>query len=256
MPLTELFLRLTLSFIALLTLTRFIGRKEIAQMTYVNFVSAIAIGTLGASLAVDNGLGIWKGLLALAAWTAFTIAVGLLDVKSRKARILLEGQPKIVIRNGRILEDELRNARLDVDTLTMLLRKKNIFSPADVDYAIFETDGSLSVLRKEPPPSSPAADPNRSGRPGTPASPAARAPATAVIADGQVLAGNLRQLQLDEAWLHAQLQARGVHRLSEVFYAEVHADGSLYVDKRNDQPNEAPENGPAPRPPGSERPSR
>jgi uncharacterized membrane protein YcaP (DUF421 family) len=142
--------------------------------------------------------------------------------------VLIEGQPIIVVKKGQIMEEELRKVRLDAEALKMLLRKKNVFSVADVDYAIFETDGSLSVLMKE------AQTPATKQDLGVPPAQTAHAPATAVIADGRILIENLRKLELDEAWLQAQLQASGVGDLSEVFYAEVNPNGSLYVDKRND----------------------
>ena len=72
MPIAELVLRLAIAFITLLVLTRLMGRKEISQMTFFNFVSAISIGTLGASLAIDPSISITNGLIALIAWSAFT----------------------------------------------------------------------------------------------------------------------------------------------------------------------------------------
>ena len=78
MPIAELVLRLAIAFITLLGLTRLIGRKEISQMTFFNFVSAISIGTLGASLAIDSSISITNGLIALIAWSAFTIFIGFL----------------------------------------------------------------------------------------------------------------------------------------------------------------------------------
>jgi uncharacterized membrane protein YcaP (DUF421 family) len=73
MSVSELILRLALAFITLLALTRIMGRKEISQMTFFNFVSAISIGTIGASLAIDPNLSIRNGLIALAGWSIFTI---------------------------------------------------------------------------------------------------------------------------------------------------------------------------------------
>jgi uncharacterized membrane protein YcaP (DUF421 family) len=121
------------------------GRKEISQMTFFNFVSAISIGTLGASLAIDSSISIRNGLIALIAWSAFTIITGFLDIKSPKFRLAVEGQPVIVIKNGKIMNRALRKVRLDLDALNTLLRKKNVFSVSDVNYAIFEIVGTLSV---------------------------------------------------------------------------------------------------------------
>src|SRR3954468_24618889 len=102
MPIAELIFRLVIAFATLIILTRIIGRKEISQMTFFNFVSAISIGTLGASLAIDSSLSIRNGLIALICWSAFTILLGFLDIKSKKVRYLIEGQPIILIKKGKI----------------------------------------------------------------------------------------------------------------------------------------------------------
>jgi uncharacterized membrane protein YcaP (DUF421 family) len=229
MPISELAIRLALAFITLLVLTRIMGRKEISQMTFFNFVSSIAIGTIGASLAIDSTLSIRNGVLALIVWSAFTIALGFIDIKSKAARNIVEGEPRILIKKGKIMEDELRKVRLDIDALNAKLREKNVFSVADVDYAIFETDGKLSVMKKETQQSVTKKDLNIQ----QPA-PNVFPTSTTVVSGGQMNKENLEKLNLDEQWLNQQLQSAGVASISDVFYAEVKKDGSLYIDHRND----------------------
>ncbi|WP_082235322.1 YetF domain-containing protein [Halobacillus massiliensis] len=229
MALPELMLRLAIAFITLLLLTRLMGRKEISQMTFFNFVSAIAIGTLGASLAIDSTLSVRNGIIALTAWSVFTIFLGYLDIKSKKIRYFVEGQPIILIRKGRIMEEELRKTRLDVDALIVLLRKKNVFSVADVDYAIFETDGSLSVMKKNDKELVTKKDMNIQA-----SSPAPFSMPSVVIADGIVNKENLKELSLDRQWLEQQLQSAGGYSIKEVFLAEVQKDGTLYIDTTQD----------------------
>ena len=112
MTIPELVFRLVISFVTLLVLTRLMGRKEISQSTFFNFVSAISIGTLGASLAIDSSIGIRNGLIALVAWSAFTIFMGILDLKSPTFRVAIEGEPRILVKKGKIMEDELRESSL------------------------------------------------------------------------------------------------------------------------------------------------
>ncbi|MGI8314216.1 DUF421 domain-containing protein [Halobacillus mangrovi] len=229
MDIFELIFRLVLAFLTLLVLTRIMGRKEISQMTFFNFVSAISIGTLGASLAIDSTLSIQNGMIALVAWSAFTILLGYIDIKSKKARTAVEGEPIILIRNGKIMDEALQKTRLDVDALNVLLRKKNVFSLSDVDYAIFETDGTLSVLKSHTKQTVTKGDMN------TPLNPNEMfSLPTAVIADGKVNRGNLDKLNLDQNWLDQQLKLSGVNSVDDVFYAEVQKDGSLYVDQNED----------------------
>ncbi|MCP1156380.1 MULTISPECIES: DUF421 domain-containing protein [Bacillus] len=230
MNIPEVLIRITVSFLVLFALARLMGRKEIAQMTFFNFVSAIAIGSIAANLVLSPNVTIRNGVIALAGWAAFTILMGYLDIKSRKARVFLEGQPLIVIKDGKVMEDSLRKARLDIDALSALLRQKNIFSISDADYAVFETDGKLSVLKKEgkrPLTQSHAAQ-------GNPVPKDAYPVGTAVISDGQLVSQNLDGLNLSQEWIEDQLQQSGAS-LSDVFYAEVQQNGTLYVDYKDDQ---------------------
>jgi uncharacterized membrane protein YcaP (DUF421 family) len=229
MPIGELVLRLAIAFITLLGLTKLMGRKEISQMTFFNFVSAISIGTLGASLAIDSSISITNGLIALIAWSAFTIFISFLDIKSPKFRIAIEGQPIILIKKGKIMENELRKMRLDIDALNALLRKKNVFSVSDVDYAIFELDGTLSVMKKDPKQTLTKGDINinQTNANVFPIS-------ASLISDGQIKQENLKKLNLDRQWLERQLKLSGVESISEVFYAEIQKDGTLYIDYKND----------------------
>ena len=122
MSILELISRISLSFLSLLVLTRIMGRKEISQMTFFNFVSAISIGTIGGSLAINNELSIRNGIFALVGWTAFTLAIAFLDIKSKKSRKLIEGEPIIVIKDGMIMENALRKTQLDIDALKVMRR--------------------------------------------------------------------------------------------------------------------------------------
>lgn len=159
----------------------------------------------------------------------FTIALGLIDLKSKKARKLINGDALIVIKGGKIMERALRKARLDMDSLNLMLRKKNVFSLADVDYAIFETDGTLSVMKKEPKQTVTKEDVGLYKLGGI-------IPiGTEVISDGKINYKNLQLLDLKPIWLEQQLRKAGVGSAAEVFFAEVQKDGSLYIDRKDDQ---------------------
>lgn len=229
MPIIELVLRLAIAFITLLALTRLMGRKEISQMTFFNFVSAISIGHLGALLAIDSSISITNGLIALIAWSAFTIFTNFLDLKVPKFRNAIEGQPIILIKKGKIMDEALRKVRLDLDALNTLLRKKNVFAVSDVDYTIFETDGTLSVMKKEQKQPLTKSDMNVKQK----TNKAFPIP-TSVISDGEIKKESLEKLNLDKQWLEQQLKLSGIDSISDVFYAEVQKDGTLFIDVKND----------------------
>lgn len=225
MTLVELSFRVMLAFVILLTLTKIMGRKELSQMTYFNYVSGITIGAIAAVLVIDSNISIRNGVFALIAWTSITILLGYIDIRSKKARNMIEGEPKILIKKGQIMENELRKVRLDIDALNALLRQKDVFAISEVDYAIFETDGNLSVLKKETKNNDvPQQEMSKNGPP----------IATAVISDGVIQAENLSKLNIDHAWVNDQLQQAGISKIEDVFYAEIQKDGTLYIDQRND----------------------
>lgn len=224
----ELILRIAIAFVVLFSLARIMGRKEISQMTFFNFVSAIAIGSIAANLVVSSNLSIFNGVLALIGWSLFTIAMGFIDIQSKKARKVTTGEPIIVIKEGKIMENSLRATRLDMDTLNSLLRQKGYFSIEDVNYAIFETSGQLSVMPYENRKPFTKEDANMKSRP-------TKYPTSAeVISDGVINKMNLSRLNLDTNWLDQQLINKGITDVSEVFYAEVQQDGSLYIDNKDD----------------------
>jgi uncharacterized membrane protein YcaP (DUF421 family) len=127
------------------------------------------------------------------------------------------------------MDEKLRKARLDLDVLNTLLRKKNVFSISDVDYAIFETDGTISVMKKESKQALTKSDMNIKQKNGNvfPIS-------TSVISDGVIKQENLEKLNLNKQWLDQQLKQLGVDSISDVFYAEVQKDGTLFIDTERD----------------------
>jgi uncharacterized membrane protein YcaP (DUF421 family) len=205
------------------------GRKEISQMTFFNWTSAIGIGSITANLAVNQNLSVRNGVIALIVWTLFTLLMDMVDIKSKRGRKVTTGDPIIVVRNGQIMEGALKNSRLDIDALLAMLRQKNAFSLTDVDYAILETNGQLSVLKKVNKQPATQSDIN-----GVSATTTLSPLATEVISDGKINKENLSKLKLDHSWLDQELKNANIKSVSDVFYAEVHQDGSLYFDKRDD----------------------
>lgn len=229
MAVAELATRLAISFITLLVLTRIIGRKEISQMTFFNFVSAISIGTIGASLAIDSSISIRNGVIALVAWCLFTIILGLLSIKSKSVRNAVTGQPLLLVRKGQIVGSALRKARLDLDSFRVMLRKQNVYSLADVDYAIFETNGKLSVLKKELQQNATRMDVSyKSTEPSLYPLP------FPVISDGQFDDESLAEYGVDRQKIQQLLGKNSIDSVKDVFYAEMQKDGTLYISKRTE----------------------
>ena len=229
MGVTEIIIRTLLSFLILLSLTRIMERKEISEMTFFNFSSGIAIGSIAGNLAFNHQLSILNGIISLIGWSLFTLLSGRIVIKSKKARKIIDGEPLIVIKNGKIMEKPLRKVNLDLDTLTALLRQKNIFSITEVEYAIFEITGKLSVMKKDNKQPVTKGDMNIVN-PQKKLLPTI----TEVVSDGVINITNLEKLNLNTEWLNEQLLQAGIKTVSDVFYAEVQPDNTLYIDSKND----------------------
>lgn len=229
MGVTETIMRTLLAFLTLSILMRVMERKEISEMTFFNFASAIAVGSVAGNLAFNNNLSILNGIISLIGWSVLTLLSGRIVIKSKKARKFINGEPLIIIKNGKIMEKSLRRVNLDIDALNALLRHENIFSITEVEYAIFETTGKLSVMKKENKQPVTKGDMN-SINPQKKLLPTI----TEVVSDGVINEDNLEKLNLNTAWLNQQLMQAGIKTISDVLYAEVQPDHTLYIDSKKD----------------------
>lgn len=225
MPVSELLLRIVLSFVVLFIFMKIEGRKDLSQMTFFNFVKSITIGSIAASLVTDNNFSILNGVIAIVGWSLLTFILDIIDIKSIRGRKVVTGVPEIVIKDGRLSRSAMKKTRLDVNQLSALLRQKNVFSFTAVDYAIFETSGRLSVLLKEEKQFATKSDINKTiGDKMFPFN-------LLVISDGIVRRDNLERLHLDENWLQDEIKKAGFNSPKEIFVAELQTDGTLYIDK-------------------------
>ncbi|MCM3763617.1 DUF421 domain-containing protein [Neobacillus niacini] len=228
MSMIEVFARAVGAFIVLLLLTRIMGRKQVSELTFFNYVTGISIGAIAGTMTVDPSLKFSTGLVSLLTWCGLTVLVGFIGLKSKTLRKITQGEPVIVIKQGKVLEHTLKKLRLDMDELQALLRTKDVFSIEEVDYGIMETSGELTVLLKES--KQPLTRQDAIAEPKQPQFPIP----FQIISNGEIIEENLQQYNLSKDWVHQQLAQSGT-TLSNVFYAELQQDGSLYIDKREDQ---------------------
>ncbi|MEG0471734.1 MAG: DUF421 domain-containing protein [Solibacillus sp.] len=225
----EMILRTTFSFFAILLLARIIGKKQISQLTFFHYVTGITFGSIASEISAQAETPFLDGLIALIWWTVLTIFVTFITFKSKKARVLFDDRPMIVIQSGVILNDNLEKARLHMDELTMLLREQSIFSLDEVLHAIFETNGELTVLKRAPMREATKEDVKI-------ATPAPQFMPTELISDGKVIVKNLNELNLTEEWLLKKLSKKNIDSVKDVYYAQILENGSLYISIKNASP--------------------
>jgi uncharacterized membrane protein YcaP (DUF421 family) len=223
----DVFVRTVATFAVLLIMTRILGKKQMGQLTLFNYITGITIGSVAASFTVDRRILWYEGLTSLTTWIILVIAVGWITLKSRKTRKLFEGEPTIIIKNGKILEKTLSDFRMSMDHITMLLREKDIFELQDIEYAIMETNGKITVLKKA------EMETVRRKDLGIKPNEIKYVP-TVVVQNKKILNSNLRELNVDENWLLQQLNQRNLS-LDQINFAQIKSDGSLIVDVFDDR---------------------
>lgn len=221
----QLAMELILGFFSLLLFTRLIGKTQIIQLTAFDFISALIMGELLGNAIYDDDTGIAKILFAVTIWGLLVFAVQLVGQKSITLRNLLEGIPTLVIQKGVIDRQALKKNRMSINELQTLLRNKDVFSVREVEYAILEPNGSLTVLRK------PEFD--------TPTLKDLNIPSTSkslpiiLVSDGIILNPELKKISKNESWLKTKLKKQGYTNINNIFFAEWREEDGLYVIEKD-----------------------
>jgi len=227
MEYANVLIRTVLAFVTLFVVARLLGKQQLSQLTFYEYITGITMGDIAASIAIDAGRSPLYYMLALVAFAALTLGTGVITEKSRPLRKLIEGEPVVLVHNGKILEHNMAKSGYNMENLMMQLRERDAFDIREVEFAIAETDGYLTVLKKS------------QNRPVTPADLGIDTKyegiPSEIIVDGQVIHQNLKQNHLDEAWLIARLQSMGYNSPQDIPYASLDSEGNLYVDDKRDR---------------------
>ena len=213
-----------LSYFLTLFLTRIIGRKALSQITFFDFVVGITIGSVAANLLTNQDYPITSSITGLVVISLLVILVDFIHTKSFRITKLFNSEPIVLIENGKIVDDNMKKVRLTVTELMMQLRKKNAFNIADVEFAIMETDGKLSILPKSQRQPVTPSDLNLNSQ--------YKGLTKDIVIDGRILYENLEDLHLDKKWLHDELKHYNITNTREVFYAGLDTTGNLYISKK------------------------
>lgn len=215
-------LKPTIAFFLLLLLARLLGKKQMSQMTFFNYVTGITIGSLAANIITFNDESIWEEVIGLVWWCVLTAILSIITLKSAKMRVIIDGQPTVLIKNGKFQELALKSTKVSIEDLTMMLREQNIFSIKEVDYAILEPNGKLSVLKYQDQLNVIRKDLDIDVR-------RPKFFPEEIIIDGRIVYNNLRGYGLNIDWLGKELKSQKIKRVEDVLYAELQSDGTLYT---------------------------
>jgi len=222
----NLTVELIIGFFALLIVTKILGKTQINQITPFEFISSLVLGELVGNAVYDKDINAFYILYTVFLWALLLYTIEVLTQKFKGTRSFFEGKPSILVRNGQIDFNELKKEKLDINELQSLLRSKDIFSIREIQYAILETNGSISVLKKSKYDNPTNEDLNLPEKP-------IYLPVT-VILDGEILWDNVQACGFNKKWLKNQLYANKISKIKEVFYAEWKKDEGLHIVQKKE----------------------
>ncbi|WFR60809.1 DUF421 domain-containing protein [Paenibacillus amylolyticus] len=218
--------RSVIAFLTLIIYTRVLGKQQMGNLTYFDYINGITIGSIAGTFATDLSSKAWIHFVALTIFTIITIIFQYITLKNRNISKLMDSDPTLIIQNGKILEQNLSKMRVKFDELTMMLRQKDVFDITTLDYAILEPDGSLSVVLK--PENQPLTAKDMHMHP-----PKSKL-MTEIIIDGQLIKQNLEERNKDINWLSEQLKKQKI-TIQDIAFAAILPNDKLYVDLYKDQ---------------------
>jgi uncharacterized membrane protein YcaP (DUF421 family) len=216
------FIFLTLLFF----MTKILGKKQISELSFFEYVSGITIGSIAGEAITGLEKNMFQGMVAIIIFSLATLFADVLALKSKSFRDFIEGRGTVFIKDGKVLEENLKKEKYTIDELSALLRQKDIYRVADVEFAVLEPRGTLSALLK------------KENRPLTPKDlqlkvPNEKEPQT-VVMDGNILDEALRSAGKSRGWLTNEL-AKLELTLDNVFIGQVDSYGELSVDIYDDK---------------------
>lgn len=222
----EIIFRTLTAFSLLWIFVHLLGKQVISQRTYHLYIASITMGTLSGNLAFNINVKFLYFMIAIFLMGTIVFLLNHLAVRSLRLRRWIAGEPAVLIEQGKILEESMNKMGYSLDTLKQALRSKDIFNLDEVECAILEINGSLSVLKKPQYQTATKQDLNIKTTP-------EKFPVELVY-DGKILYENLTKDTYDKDWLMAELKRKNLV-LKDISYAVVGTKGNLYVDLYHDQ---------------------
>lgn len=202
-----------ISFIYLFVISKLLGKKQIAQLEFIDYVMGISIGSIAAEMATDlSDSPFWYYLVAMTVFFLFDLCVTLLGRKGPLMKKFFKGKPLTIIYDGKIQYDFLKKSRLDVNEVLALCREQGYFNLNDIAYAIFENSGQISILPKANQKPTVVEDFNIK----------AQKPSLSyyMVIDGVVSFSSLTDLNKDEEWLYEKLGINTKKQLKNIILAQ------------------------------------
>jgi uncharacterized membrane protein YcaP (DUF421 family) len=205
---------------------RIMGKREIGKLSIFDLVISILIAELAVIVIEDTSMPIWHGLLPMVLLVALQIVLAYLTLKHQQFRIWFDGKPSVIIRNGKLDRKEMHKQRYSLDDLMLQLRENKVNDVADVEFALLEPTGKLTVTTREAfhkntmDDKQPTVNIRYEGLP------------IPLIMDGKVQEENLKQIGKTRFWLQSEMRKLNIPHIHKVFLCTLDHRGKLFVDRR------------------------
>ena len=224
MEIVNVILTSILSAAALFIIAKIMGHKQMSQLDFFDYITGITIGSIAAELATELETPL-QPLIAMAVYGIIAVGLTLITSKLPKARKFINGTPTIIMNNGKIYRKNMKKAQLDLSEFMVMCRQEGYFNLNDIETAIFEYNGRLTIL------------PKALKRPIIPEdmgiSPKSEGINTELIMDGRIMGENLKRMGLNEKWLKNQLAAQGYKSEKEIFLGICDSNNKLTLFEIN-----------------------
>lgn len=214
-----IFIRTIVLYTVIVTVLRLMGKRQIGQLQPSELVVALVVADLAAVPMGDTGIPLVNGIIPILTLFILEELLSFISMKSERARGVISGKPSILIERGVIQEQELRRLRYNLNDLLEQIRLKNFWNLEDIDYAILETSGQLSVIPKAEKSPVTIQDMNIKVNP-------RNMPVTLII-DGRTISDNLYKSGLSSSWLENELKRNNIKSAKEVFFAYLNPEKKL-----------------------------
>jgi uncharacterized membrane protein YcaP (DUF421 family) len=216
MELYTVIFRTLFIYFLIMVIFRMMGKREMGQLSIIDFVVSIMVAELAVISIEDPTIPMLNSLASIFVLLGIQLILALVSLKSRRMREIVDGKPSLIIKEGQVDEHEMKKQRYNFDDLLTQLRENNIRSMNEVEFAILETTGKLSIIKK---------DEESESTPIQMIMP--------LILDGKILEDNLEKMDKTSFWLRQELKKVGFKEIKNISFCTLNEDGTLFVDELN-----------------------
>ena len=220
-------IRSIISLTVLFAVTKLLGKKQVSQLSLFDYVIGISIGNFAAEITMNMETQFINGIVAMTVFGLIAFSVSIVTMKSITLRSFFMGTPTILIQKGKILGKNLKKVKFDVNDLLEECRSKDIFDIKEIEYALMESKGTLSILPKDEYKQVTKKDMKLQIK--------KQDLVANVIIDKNIMINNLKNMNKDEKWLLQQLKEKGYEKTDNILLATLDVDEKLTIYEKNNE---------------------